>query len=592
MLRGFRWQLIALILSVVLFVFGLIYRSNIQPMPQITATIAPTSTPITLTSTALPEPTISSEIIPTPDANNIQVLTTSLTTYREALVGQVGRLNPIFAHLNPVDNDISKLIFEGLIKTNSYGEPVPALAKEWITSSDGLEYVFTLRDDVLWQDGIRFNADDVIYTMSLLSSPAYADYSPTADFWQTVETEKLADNLVRFRLTQPLGSFVSFLSIGILPEHALRGTSVIGLAKHPFNLSPIGTGAYQLAALRSNGTTIDAVDLQLAPVYRQRPEAQTGFHYSSITFNLYSSADTAIHAYQSGDVDGLANITSRAQLLTMPDARVYTQLDPALTMLIFNWDEGDKRFFTERRVRQALSISLDRQAIIEQYFANESLVADSPLILGSWAYQTNPLWDTVDLTQAQSLLSSANIRVLDPVSGTDEIPTPAEGEPLYAFSILVKNEGHLPDLAQDIANQWAQLGLTVTVSAVDATTYETRLQEADFNVAIVDFPVGADPDVYNYWHPGQYPDGENYGGASNDEIAELLESGRRENGGVNRLQLYQQFQKIFAEQSIAIPLYYSLYTFVVRNTIDGVQLGFLGTSADRFRNISQWIPAT
>src|SRR5690606_28272637 len=73
-------------------------------------------------------------------------------TFREALVGSVQRLNPLFAPLNPVDRDITSLIFEGLTRTNAYGEPEAVLARDWTISSDGLEYIVRLRDDVLWQD--------------------------------------------------------------------------------------------------------------------------------------------------------------------------------------------------------------------------------------------------------------------------------------------------------------------------------------------------------------------------------------------------------------------------------------------------------
>jgi len=79
----------------------------------------------------------------------------------EALVGRIVKLNPLLATYNPVDRDITSLIFEGLTTTNEYGEIIPDLAESWVVSSDGLQYVVILRDDVLWQDGIPFTARDV-----------------------------------------------------------------------------------------------------------------------------------------------------------------------------------------------------------------------------------------------------------------------------------------------------------------------------------------------------------------------------------------------------------------------------------------------
>ena len=221
MLRGNRWQFLALIAAALVFVGVLLGRpapspAPIQtpaPQPSVSPTPSPTSAP-----GETPAPT------PAPVLQIVQETTDGVPTYREALIGRLQRLNPLFASLNPVDADISSLIFEGLTTINVYGEPVPALAKSWLISSDGLEYVFTLRDDVLWHDGIRFTAADVAFTMSLLRSPDFPGERALRDFWRTVETQQLSDTMLRFRLTQPLGSFPDALRIGILPEHAVSYT--------------------------------------------------------------------------------------------------------------------------------------------------------------------------------------------------------------------------------------------------------------------------------------------------------------------------------------------------------------------------------
>ena len=264
MFQGFRWQFILLTLALLGFLAAATFRlsrQSIQPFstpPSPTArlqlSVTPESTPETTT-----KPTVGDADLPEDD-----VINRPAAIYREGLVGAVRRLNPLFAHLNPVDNDISSLIFEGLFATNEYGEVVPRLADELVISSDGLEYVIRLRDDIRWQDGNEFSADDVIYTVSLLSDPAYARVSPAGQVWGTVESQKLGDHLLRFRLAQPLSAFTHLLTVGILPEHALRGTTVTELLWRPFNLSPIGTGPYQLAAIRLDAQN-EIASVELAP---------------------------------------------------------------------------------------------------------------------------------------------------------------------------------------------------------------------------------------------------------------------------------------------------------------------------------------
>src|SRR5690606_8315109 len=151
-----------------------------------------------------------------------------------------------------------------------------------------------------------FTAADVDYTMTLLRSSDFPGEKSLGSFWQTVETYILDDYTVRFRLSQPLGSFLDALRAGILPGHAFPGTPASRLATHPFNLSPIGTGPYQLEALRIDSSgQIRRVDLRVAPTFRQRPEGSNGYEVERMSFLLYADFETAVAAISQGDADGL-----------------------------------------------------------------------------------------------------------------------------------------------------------------------------------------------------------------------------------------------------------------------------------------------
>ena len=344
MFRGFRWQLTLFLLAAVLFAGSAAIRLSridqptpTQPAP--TATI-PSTVPSALPATAVPVTS--------------QGASRHVDRYREGLAGTAQRINPLFAHLNPVDRDIASLIFESLFVINEYGEAVPQLAEEVVISSDGLDYVIRLRGDAHWQDGIPLTAADVVFTLDLMSDPDYSQFSATADFWRALEVRQLGDFLLRIRLAQPLGSLPHLLTFGILPEHALRGSSIANMARHAFNLSPIGSGAYQLAHLSTTEGRIDAVQLALSPVYQQRASEPDGSAFKEIVFHQYPDSGAALAAWAAGEVDALANVAPREQLSQLPNARIYTQVQSSLAVLIFNWDE---RPFAERRVRQALSLS-------------------------------------------------------------------------------------------------------------------------------------------------------------------------------------------------------------------------------------------
>ncbi|MFQ3565484.1 MAG: peptide ABC transporter substrate-binding protein [Aggregatilineales bacterium] len=618
MLRGFRWQIIALLLAAITFAFSLWLRGTgeVETTPtsmprQLTAGDVSDAVSEGMSNDSVVEVSVTTDSPAVANAPAAQPLPAddpnALAVFREALVGRVQRLNPLLAGLNPVDRDITSLIFEGLARTNAYGEPVPALAERWIISSDSLEYIVFLRDDVLWHDGTPFTAADVIYTMSILRSADFTGPEDLGAFWRTVETVQLSENAVRFRLTQPLGTFLDKLRIGILPEHALRGTTAEQLDRHPFNLSPIGTGPYQFESIGTQGGQIRQVNLRPAPVYRQRPEGQAAqYAIDRFAFEIYDTFDAALQALQQGEASALAarSPAERRPLFMAAinsDLELHNALEATLGVLIFNWQNPRTTYFRDQRVRVALETGLDRTAIIERTLANLALVADSPILPGSWAYQPNLPWADYDPAQARLLLEQALERLgslpndSQQVASEDEVgqedatpvPTPTT---YFQFTILTPDDPALVSLAQEVAAQWSQINLTVTVAAADPVTYRARLESGQFDVALVEYSLGgsADPDVYPFWHQGQYPDGFNYGGADDRRVSELLERSRRDPYGINRVADYREFQRIFAERAIALPMYYPLFTYSTQPYVEGVQLGFIGSPSDRFRNIGDW----
>lgn len=575
MLRGFRWQLLALLLSIL--IFGIVLGMRFVNAPAVEASATPS---------IAPSETIAPTFTPLPTQEPAAVVTSALqdtvATYTEGVVGSVQRLNPLLIS-SQVEADIDSLIFQGLTEINEYGEPVPALAAKWVVSRDGYEYVFMLRQDILWQDGLQFTANDVMFTYGLLASPDYP-IPEIGKFWQTVELSKLDNFTIRFRLAQPLASFPTLLTTGILPEHALSGISAAQLANHPFNLSPIGTGAYQLEALRGQ-QSIEIVDLRVAPNYLLRPEGQTGYAMQRMRFRLFDNFDAAANALANGDIDGLATqeMSQRLPLLGITDAEVYTSIDPRVGILIFNWNEGDNtQFFADSRVRTGLQLGLNRVNPVEINLLNQAVVADSPLLPNSWAY-LGGLWPEPNPDRAKELFDNANIHIPD---GTDF------GNARFRFSILTVDNPEIKKLAQEIAAQWSTFNLDVSVESVGKDAYWERIKSGDFQAAIIELPLGADPDVYAYWHVDQYPDGLNYGGVNDINLSELLERARQESNNLSRVTLYQEFQRRFVNQAIAIPLYYPLYSYAVNRNVNGVQLGFMSEPSDRFRTLQDWIFAT
>lgn len=625
MLRGLRWPFLALLLASTLLVVALFVRpddSGEAPPTAPTETALPTSQPAPHSpdpTPAPPDPPAAQPLPAEPVApGNVLV---------EALVGRIVKLNPLLATYNPVDRDITSLIFEGLTTTNEYGEIVPRLAESWTVSPDGLQYFFELRQDVLWQDGLSFTADDVVFTFRALGDPLFPGAESLRTFWRTVEVDALSESLVRFRLTQPLASFPDQVRIGIVPAHVLEGTPIQKLGQHPFNLqSPIGTGPYQIEALTASGGQIDGIQLRVAPVFRQRPEGADGYLIDRLVFRTYDTAEAALAAFSAGEVHSIGDLPPEMleSAQQTPGLGLYTTVAPRVGVLIYNWERSAVRFVRNPRVRLALAQAVDRAGLVARALSERAILADSPLLPTSWAYVSGLAWPAYDPAGARALLDTASLifeeetLTPEPTATSEEGTPPDESaatpegtpaaeetppadqeatpeaereEPLrLALTILTADDPALVALAEGIGAGWVGLGFSVSVEAVSVGELRARLQDGDFDAALVEFSFepNADPDPFVFWHQGQYGTGQNYGGMDDRRISEALEAARRDPVGINRAAHYRRFQELFAERVPALVLYYPLYVYAADARLQGVQLGFMSTASDRFRSQQDW----
>ena len=581
MLRGLRWQVLLFLLAGLFFGAALLWRT----VANIGASYQPDN-PGPLPASALPPDVPVPSAIPVHTQETVSV--NEAHTFREGLVGPLQQLNPLLAEPGSPAADVSGLIFEGLTRINLHGELVPSLARGWLIAANGLEYVVTLRDDVLWQDGVPFSAADVIYTLTLLQAPDFPGDADVGRFWRTVEIEVLAANVLRFRLTQPLGSFLDRLRVAILPWHALRGTQPAQLEGHPLNLAPVGTGPWQLEALRgTEGRGLTQVDLRPAPTWHDRVDARARPAVGRMRFQVFQNFEEALAALQVSAIDGLSartweereSLLAAAQTASLSLANTFGQ---TLGVLIFNWQREETVFFREQRVRLALASSIERAPVVERLLFNRAVLADSPLWPGSWGWTSSLAWPVADLDAARWLLETARTREVaaDVETASDPI----------SFTILSPEDSALVGMLREFAAQWAQLGVEVRVAPEPGDRYQQRLHAGDFDAALVELAAGhsTDPDIYAFWHEGQYPAGLNFGGVADRRVSELLERARREPYDINRAELYAELQQVFVERAIAIPLYYPLASYVTSASVRGVQLGLAGVVSNRFATLHEW----
>ncbi len=498
-------------------------------------------------------------------------------TYTEGVAGRPNAVNPIFSQYNDVDRDLASLIFTGLTRADEKGTLQPDLAKGWAISPDGLIITFTLRSDVRWQDGARFTADDVLFTIHAIQDPAYKGPPDLAAFWRTVAVTQVDAATIRFQLTQAYAPFMDYTTLGILPAHLLKDVPPAEMFQNQFNRHPIGTGPFQLAEL-----TADHVFLDVNPhFYGQRP------YLSRIQFKFYPDYESIFAAYNRQEVEGISRILPPylPKATSLTNLKLYNARLAGYSLVLLNLSKVP---FQDKQVRQALLYGIDRQHLINDVLQGQGLPANSPIEPGTWAYDDalNPY--PYDAEKAKALLDAAGWKDINS-DGVRE-----KDQQVLAFNLTTTDDPTRVAIANEIAKGWQAIGVKAAVQSVPASLLvQNVMRPRQFDAVLYEWrTLSNDPDQYENWHQTQIPPaaalGQNYSGLNDRDISEALESARKTNDQAQRVNLYRTFQELFADRVPGLLLFYPVYTYGIDARVRGVQVGPMLVPSDRFRTVAQW----
>ncbi len=508
--------------------------------------------------------------------------------YVEADVGTPVRLNPVLDSYNQIDRDLDRLIYSGLIRFDSRGLPKADLAASWAVSADGKTYTFAIRPDAIWHDGQPVSSDDVIYTFSKLQDPDYPGPADLHEMWKQIKVEKLDDRSVQFTLPEPYAPFLDYLSLGLLPEHLLRGVSAKALIDHPYNLHPIGTGPFRFDRFVTDGARITAISLAaFDKYYGEHPYLQ------GVEMRFYADFKGALDAFQAGQVQGLgrASEAELPPLLQDPKVSTYSARLPSAGIVFLNLKNPEKTFLADKLVRQALLLSINRQALIDRFLGGQASVAVGPILPGSWAFAAGLEPTRYDPDRAANQLTAAGyVLPAGAAPGSPEYVR-AKAKLSLAFELAHADDPTHTSVAKAIQANWALIGVQVTLKPVSADTLlKGVLGPRQFEAALTDLNLSRypDPDPYPFWHDSQVDTGQNYSGFVDRNTSIWLEEARTNPDISQRTGLYRSFQHRFLDQVPSLLLYYPVYTFAVDAQVQGITVGPMVDPSDRFASIGRW----
>ena len=504
-------------------------------------------------------------------------------SYSEALIGSFGRLNPLLDQYNSVDRDVDRLLFSGLMRFDDRGTPHADLADSWGVSQDGSVYNFSIRPNAVWHDGKPVTSDDVIFTIDLMRNEQVPVPTDLRDFWKQVTVTKLNDQLLQFTLPEAFSPFLDYLTFGVLPKHLLGALPPDQLVSAPFNLNPVGTGPYRFDHLLVEGGQIKGVALTAFKDYFGNPA-----YIDKVTFKYFPDSASALEAYKQQEVMGVSQIAPAVleDAFTTPGLNTYTSRLPRLGLVYLNLANPDTPFFKDASIRRALMMGINRQRIVDRLFDGQAILADGPILPGSWAYYDGI--EHIDYNPEAALATFKKAGYTIPASGGD---IRSKDGTAFAFEMVYPDQDPYKAVAEQIQKDWEQLGIKVTLKAVPYDKLlSDYLEPRSYQAALVDLNMtnSNDPDPYPFWHQAQITNGQNYSGWDDRQASEYLEQARVLVDPSERLKRYRNFQVRFTTEMPALPLFYSVYTYGVDNQVQGVGTGPLVDPSDRFMNIPFW----
>jgi peptide/nickel transport system substrate-binding protein len=310
-----------------------------------------------------------------------------------------------------------------------------------------------------------------------------------------------------------------------------------------------------------------------------------------IVFRYYPSSQAALTAYQAGEVLGISQITPDVLPSALADTNLsfYSSRMPRVTLVLLNLGDKQSPFFQDKRVREALMLDLNRQLMVDKLLGGQGIVADSPILPGTWAYYDGAPHISFDPDAAVVQLKAAGYVI--PADGTVR----AKDNVSLSFTMAYPDDGLHAQLAQAIQQDWAAIGVEVTLKAV---SYESLLKDylapRTYQAALVDLDLSRsyDPDPYPFWHQAEITGGQNYSQWDNRPASEYIEQARVVADPAIRIRLYRNFQVIFGRELPALLLYYPIYSYAVDQRVQGVQAAPLFESADRFNGVASWYLVT
>lgn len=340
-------------------------------------------------------------------------------------------------------------IFEGLVKPNSDGEMIPAVAEKYTLSEDGTTYTFTLREGVKFHNGQTVTAEDVVYSINRCAAVPEGQEKPLVAAFSAVKSvEALDEKTVAVTIAQRDLEFISYMTAAIIPaDYENQDTA------------PVGTGPFKFVSRTPQQDFVMErfEDYWGAPAWLDK-----------VTYKICENADALVMNLNGGSIDLCAHLTSAQASQLNQNFQV---LEGTMNLVQAIYLNNQAKPFDNQLVRQALCYAIDRQGIMDMVADGHGTAVGSSIYPAFTKYFLPELVDKYphDVAKAKELLAQAGYP-----DGFD-----------MTISVPNNYQPHM-DTAEVVAEQLREAGINVTIQPVEWSTWlDTIYNGRQFQATLV-----------------------------------------------------------------------------------------------------------
>lgn len=505
----------------------------------------------------------------------------------EGVVGFPELISPIFADSN-AEHDLVRLIYSGLMRVSETGEIMPDLAESFEISEDDLVYTFNINPEAKFHDGTPVTAEDVVFTVEQVKSPA--NNSPLAIMWANVTAEAINEHTVTLTLSEPNAGFFEQVTIGILPKHLWETAPIGSLRFIELSSFPVGSGPFQVRKVKRSESIGIPIQYSLTAFngyVHGRP------YLDKIDISFYSNEDELLDALNKGNIKGtsllspqsLSSVNDKSkQIVSAPMQRVFGAF--------FNQTEGS--VLTEKAVRRAIEEAIDKERLVKSVFGDYARTAHSPIpaiMLGDApAEEVEELDDEDTEDEEKKFLPGERTLVAADWELNDETGIREKDDESLSITISTADGREFIAVAEFIKQSLERIGFDITIETHDvAYLNQEIIRPRNYEVLLFGEAFDRMVDLYPFWHSSQRDDpGLNVARYANSDVDRLLRELRTERDPLERIELIDSISESISEDIPAVFLYSPEFLYLNDKQIKNVTVPNIVRSSDRFSNISKW----